>query len=91
MPGYKTKYEQFVTKNAVSILTRLSNEYETHRDDALLNTVSSLISYENLIPAEAIDAALKLASSKQLTRLSAILIGSSRPQKTAASEFEFDL
>lgn len=91
MPGYKTKYEQFVIKNAGSILTRLTNEYEAHRDDALLNTVSSLISYENLIPAEAIDAALKLASSKQLTRLSAILIGSSKPQKTATSEFEFDL
>jgi hypothetical protein len=88
--GYREKYEQFVRKNDKSIMIRLVGRYETQRSDELLDMISKLTAYqEKVISEEAIDAALKLSTAKQLTRLNAVLMGRQKPQAAIEDEFVF--
>lgn len=88
--GYREKYEQFVRKNDKSIMTRLANRYAEERSDEVITTASKLLAYQGkVISEEAVDAALKISSSGQLTRLSAALMGARRPEASLEDEFVF--
>ena len=88
--GYREKYEQFVRKNDKSIMIRLVGRYETQRSDELLDMISKLTAYqEKVISEKAIDAALKLSTAKELTRLNAVLMGRQKPQAAIEDEFVF--
>lgn len=90
MPGYREKYEEFVRKNDKSIMTRLVRSYDSSHSDEILSLTTKLLIYENTVVSEdAIDAALKLSTEKQLTKLNAVFMGAQKPKAHAAEEFVF--
>ncbi|WP_022774926.1 leucine-rich repeat protein [Butyrivibrio sp. AE2015] len=92
--GYKEKYESFIKKNGKSIVERLIKNIESSGEYAAFDAdeVSPMNLIKKLIPFlddEAMDQAIKLASEKGLTLLSAVLIGSKKQSATSVSRFEF--
>ena len=93
-PGYRERYEMFIKKNGRSIVERLIKNIENSGENASLDEdeVSPMNLIKRLIPIlddEAMDHAIKLASEKGLTLLSAVLIGSKKPPVASVSRFEF--
>jgi hypothetical protein len=86
--GFKSRYEAFIEHNGNSIITRLIEQIESSQKGDLasvsgeldtMNIVKELISYRTdnnskILTDECLDLAIKLASDKKLTLLSALLI-----------------
>ncbi len=86
--GFKSRYETFIEHNGNSIITRLIEQIESSQKGDLasvsgeldtMNIVKELISYRTdnnskIMTDECLDLAVKLASDKKLTLLSALLI-----------------
>ena len=83
-------YEDYVSKNGRNILLRLVETSEEEPENAA--KVKALLTYEKELVDEAgVDAALKMAASKKLTQMSAILMDGRRTDPGAgdAGVFEF--
>lgn len=89
--NYRTQYEDFVKNNDAVIIERLVKEYENDQSADRLETVKMLLEYKNekLLSGNALDKALKSASSGKLTKLSAVLMSGAEGGRDTAGEFVF--
>ncbi len=96
---FRQNYETFVRNSGKSILTRFITQYDQNHDDKVLETLTGLIKLqklsdasntaEQLLTEETLDHALKLATDKKLTKLSATLMAQTTPTPISTSEFAF--
>ncbi len=85
----RSMYEEFVRKNADSILKRFIESSVSEPESK--DTLKDMFGYGSagtLVPESALDKAIRLATSKGLTEVSAILMNSGKTQGGSAGVFE---
>ena len=90
--NFRDMYENYVSKNAGSILLRLVDETETQPET--IELIKALLTYkkknESLFDGESIDSAIKAAADKKMALLSAALMDAANSGDGGAVEvFEF--